>query len=59
MAIDSATEMEEKVDPPQQSKTKWKINKNLVMLKLTLFFLYGGKKNIIFARLIYEKNFFF
>ena len=42
MGTDTATTMEEKVPLPKKTK-KWGINKNLIMLKVTLFFLYGGK----------------
>lgn len=38
MREDTATEMEE-VEPAEWTLS---VNKNLVMLKLTLFFLYGG-----------------
>lgn len=42
---------------------KWNINSNLVMLKLTLFVLYGGmnniSKNIYYVLSILTKNKFF
>ncbi|XP_060516228.1 major facilitator superfamily domain-containing protein 6 [Cylas formicarius] len=45
--VQSATEMEDNVEilPPQ--KTWYGINKNLIMLKITLFFLYGATSSLI------------
>lgn len=43
---DGATTMDEKVKVETLKKGRFSINKNLVMLKMTLFFLYGGKQNL-------------
>lgn len=42
---DGSTTMDEKVKV-EAKKGRFSINKNLVMLKMTLFFLYGGKQNL-------------
>lgn len=42
MAENTATEMEAKAAAEVPKKKTFGINKNLIMLKLTLFFLYGG-----------------
>ncbi|XP_068917217.1 major facilitator superfamily domain-containing protein 6-A isoform X2 [Tenebrio molitor] len=46
MGTDTSTTMEEKIQKPNK-KSKWKINKNLIMLKVTLFFLYGATSSLV------------
>ncbi|KAJ8950284.1 hypothetical protein NQ318_021139 [Aromia moschata] len=45
MSEDTATDMEANTE---EKKKKWfGINKNLIMLKLTLFFLYGATSSLV------------
>ncbi|RZC39487.1 uncharacterized protein BDFB_000239, partial [Asbolus verrucosus] len=46
MGTDTSTTMEEK-NPVLKKKSKWGINKNLIMLKVTLFFLYGATSSLV------------
>ncbi|KAJ8926921.1 hypothetical protein NQ314_020773 [Rhamnusium bicolor] len=45
MKEDTGTEMEENREEPKRSR--FAINKNLIMLKLTLFFLYGATSSLV------------
>ncbi|XP_044256742.1 uncharacterized protein LOC123006376 [Tribolium madens] len=46
MGTDTSTTMDQKPPIPKKKK-KWSINKNLIMLKVTLFFLYGATSSLV------------